>query len=125
MDEGNNKKKSKIIGLIDDFLAKLEEWEPFPEWDGVLMDGQRCDGLFGWFLTTEEFMQIQNLNPCFPTSKENFGRPVEMYTELFGEKPPTPKKAVIGYHTVHLDHPDFPRVWYLCADCEEIWRTQM
>ena len=106
-------------------VAKALPFETIPEWDGILLETQRCDGLFGWFVSVEEFMQIQNLMPCFPSSKDDFGDPESAYFEAFGEKPPTPRKAIIGYHLVPEDHADFPVVRFLCQDCDEIWKNQL
>ena len=118
-------KPSKITQLIDAMLEKIEYLESIPEWDGVLVESQRCDGLFCWFIDKEEFMQIQNLTPCFPSNEEDFGDVESRYLEVFGQKPPTPRKAVIGYHMFPEDSPHFPTVRYLCQDCDEIWKHQI
>ncbi|MBA4694715.1 MAG: hypothetical protein H2066_02545 [Candidatus Poseidoniales archaeon] len=125
MVDEKKEKPSKISELIDNILETLEYLETIPEWDGILLETQRCDGLFGWFVSVEEFMQIQNLMPCFPSSKDDFGDPESAYFEAFGEKPPTPRKAIIGYHLVPEDHADFPVVRFLCQDCDEIWKNQL
>ena len=72
MTEENTEEPSKIIKLIDSILEEIEYLESIPEWDGVLDESQRCDGLLCWFINKEEFMQIQNLTPCFPSNEEDF-----------------------------------------------------
>tara|TARA_Y100000287_G_scaffold169851_1_gene155081 strand:- start:105 stop:506 length:402 start_codon:yes stop_codon:yes gene_type:complete len=122
---GEDKEKRKISDIIDDIMETIDNLEKFPEWDGVLVESQRCDGLLGWYIDSDKFMEILNLNPCFPSNEDDFGDTESAYIEIYGEKPPAPRKAVIGYHMFPEDSPHFPTVRYLCQDCDEIWKNQI
>ena len=68
-----DKPKRKISDIIDDIMETIDSLEKFPEWDGVLVESQRCDGLLGYYIDSDKFMEILNLNPCFPSNEDDFG----------------------------------------------------
>ena len=83
----------------------IDSWPKLDTWDGILTHGQRCEGLYPEFIFADELEKISNMNPC---------------NQIVGFK-----KAVIGFHTVPKEHPDYPKICYLCHDCHEIWDWQL
>tara|TARA_Y100000994_G_C15384246_1_gene314569 strand:+ start:189 stop:539 length:351 start_codon:yes stop_codon:yes gene_type:complete len=105
MVDKTDEKPSKLKKLLDDMIAEIDSWPKLDEWDGILDESQRCDGLYPEFADAEIMEKIANMNPCSP---------------IVGFK-----KAITGFHVVPREHPDYPKIWYLCQDCDEIWNWQM
>ena len=105
MVDKTEKKPSKLMKILEDAIAEIDSWPKLDKWDGILAESQRCDGLYPEFADAEEIEKIANMNPCSPTV--GF------------------KKANIGFHIVPREHPDYPKILYLCQDCHEIWNWQL
>ena len=105
MTEKKTRKPSRLEKILDEAIAMIDSWPKLDTWDGILTHGQRCEGLYPEFIFADELEKISNMNPC---------------NQIVGFK-----KAVIGFHTVPKEHPDYPKICYLCHDCHEIWDWQL
>ena len=104
MSEG---RRSALLQKIEDMLENFDErYGPsLDEWNGVLPEDQLCEGLFPFFASRYEVEKVAHMKPC--NQKVGF------------------KNAIIGFHAVPNEHPNYPEIRYLCIDCHEILDWQL
>ena len=48
----------RLMRILEDAIAEIDSWPELDEWDGILAESQRCDGLYPEFADAEEIEKI-------------------------------------------------------------------